>query len=420
MIGELTVENFKRIKAVTIRPNRSVVHITGRNESGKSSILDAVVAVLGGKGAEPVDAVRHGEETARVLLTTDQYRVEKTWDKHGKSKLHLTSLDGKRSYDKSQPQTLLEQLFPGIGFDPMAFERMSPTDQGDTFRQLLGLDFTTLNAEYDKRYAIRTGVNGRIRDLDGQLKAMPTVKAPDKEVSLTALADEIADAGIKNAARERLIAGRDKARVEIRTMTDRIVNTENELARLKEQCDKAEAEADRLAGIVRATAVIDSEPLRVKLKDTEATNVLVRRKKAKAEKQAEIWALEAESNKLTERLDAIKAEKTKQIAACPMPVPGLGFDDDGLITMVGENGERCLFKQCASSQRIRTSTALGIKMNPGGIMCVYDASMLDTEHLAMFEKMAEGQLEGGTVFIERATDGKEEAGFVIEEGELKE
>lgn len=41
-IISLTVENIKKIKAVTIRPTGNVVEITGRNGQGKSTVLDAI------------------------------------------------------------------------------------------------------------------------------------------------------------------------------------------------------------------------------------------------------------------------------------------------------------------------------------------------------------------------------------------
>jgi recombinational DNA repair ATPase RecF len=41
-IYKLTAENFKRLKAVSIEPQTDVVAVTGRNEQGKSSTLDAI------------------------------------------------------------------------------------------------------------------------------------------------------------------------------------------------------------------------------------------------------------------------------------------------------------------------------------------------------------------------------------------
>ena len=44
-IISLEAENVKRLKAVRIRPDKTVVMIEGKNEAGKSSVLDAIAAV---------------------------------------------------------------------------------------------------------------------------------------------------------------------------------------------------------------------------------------------------------------------------------------------------------------------------------------------------------------------------------------
>lgn len=59
-IIELRAENFKRLSAVRIRPDGSLFQIGGRNAQGKSSVLDAVQAALGGLEAVPDRPIRNG------------------------------------------------------------------------------------------------------------------------------------------------------------------------------------------------------------------------------------------------------------------------------------------------------------------------------------------------------------------------
>ena len=47
-ITEFRAENFKRLKVVSIRPDGNMVEITGRNGSGKTSVLDALFVALAG------------------------------------------------------------------------------------------------------------------------------------------------------------------------------------------------------------------------------------------------------------------------------------------------------------------------------------------------------------------------------------
>ena len=60
-INKLEIENVKRIKAVKLEPtaNRLTV-IGGRNNQGKTSVLDSIAWALGGENFRPSDATREG------------------------------------------------------------------------------------------------------------------------------------------------------------------------------------------------------------------------------------------------------------------------------------------------------------------------------------------------------------------------
>ena len=82
-ILQLTVENFKKIKAFILKPDPYVQEISGANGAGKSSALDAIWAALG--GAEMVKAsgtsqpIRNGEKKAMVTLDLGDMIVTRRW-----------------------------------------------------------------------------------------------------------------------------------------------------------------------------------------------------------------------------------------------------------------------------------------------------------------------------------------------------
>ena len=54
-INSLEIENVKRIKAVKIKPEKSgLTVIGGKNNQGKTSVLDSIAWALGGNGFKPV------------------------------------------------------------------------------------------------------------------------------------------------------------------------------------------------------------------------------------------------------------------------------------------------------------------------------------------------------------------------------
>mgnify|MGYP000470676633 CR=1 FL=1 len=61
-INKLEIENVKRIKAVkTGKPTANgLTVIGGRNNQGKTSVLDSIAWALGGENFRPSDATREG------------------------------------------------------------------------------------------------------------------------------------------------------------------------------------------------------------------------------------------------------------------------------------------------------------------------------------------------------------------------
>ena len=60
-INKLEIENVKRVKAVKIEPSENgLTIIGGRNNQGKTSVLDSIAWALGGDRYRPSQAVREG------------------------------------------------------------------------------------------------------------------------------------------------------------------------------------------------------------------------------------------------------------------------------------------------------------------------------------------------------------------------
>jgi DNA repair protein RecN (Recombination protein N) len=67
MLTELRIENFAIIQALRLDFSRGLVIFTGETGAGKSIILDALEAVLGGRA--DTNAIRTGEERAQIEAT---------------------------------------------------------------------------------------------------------------------------------------------------------------------------------------------------------------------------------------------------------------------------------------------------------------------------------------------------------------
>ena len=140
-IISLTVENIKKIKAVTIRPQGHMVEITGRNGQGKSTVLDAIWWALKGKDNIQTAPIRNGEPSGKITLELDKYLIERTFRRNElgddyTTKITVTTKD--RAQMRS-PQAVLDGFTGMLGFDPLAFMRQTPRQQYDTLRGLCKL-----------------------------------------------------------------------------------------------------------------------------------------------------------------------------------------------------------------------------------------------------------------------------------------
>ena len=64
-IIKLSIDNVKRLKAVDITPNGDgLVVIGGKNDQGKSSVLDSILYVLGGAASQPRTIASTGRSTS--------------------------------------------------------------------------------------------------------------------------------------------------------------------------------------------------------------------------------------------------------------------------------------------------------------------------------------------------------------------
>lgn len=96
-ISSLELENVKRVRAVRIEPTSDgLTVIGGRNNQGKTSVLDAIAWALGGNKRKPVNPNRDGAATpARLRVELDNGIVVERRGRTGA--LHVTDESGRKA-----------------------------------------------------------------------------------------------------------------------------------------------------------------------------------------------------------------------------------------------------------------------------------------------------------------------------------
>ncbi|MFD5599880.1 AAA family ATPase [Leucobacter sp. NPDC058333] len=393
-IVELSIENFKRIRAISIEPDdSSAVVISGRNAQGKTSVLDAIWAALGGReGNKSVKPIRDGADQARVTLNLGDMIVTRIW-RNGTTAVKVQSADGA---EYKSPQSLLDTLFGRMSFDPLAFTRLSARDQKEMLLKqvTLDVDIDKLDAERETKFAERTEV-GRTKKALGEPPAIDPAIAHE-ETSAREVLGQLEEAMQHNQSVRSAIEAKEK-------LVHRIEQLEKELDQLKGWLGDAEENA--------TTQLVDEDELRSRLQALDEVNVAIRSNNAAREQSVKHAELEIEYADLSEQIAAIDAEKAEALARAEFPVDGLGFDADG-VTFAG-----IPFSQASAAEQIRVSMAMAMASNPKlRVIRIMDGSLLDDDGMRIITDSA--REHGFQVWIERVADGG--AAFVIEDGELQE
>lgn len=425
-IVKLVAENFKRLVAVEITPDGSVVEISGPNEAGKSSIMDAISAALGGEDQIPEMPIRKGEKEAEIRIDLGEIVVIRTFRMREDGKTFTTRLrvENADGFKAQSPQTVINGLLGKYAFDPLEFDRLKMKDKFEAMKGFVpGVDFDAIAKADETDRAERTVVNREVKALAAQVAAIVIPEnAPTDKVDEAALVDEIGKVGEHNAEIERRKERREGVAGSARSDRAMAEVHRKKAAELRAQADAADAEAadlDRMATEAE-TKLANAEPLpepkdaaevRARLDAAKAANALVdlRAKREGLEKQH--TEQEAKSAALTASIEKRQADKLKAIAEAKLPVDGLEFGD-GIILLNG-----IPLDQCSAAQRLRTSVAIAMAANPRlRVLRISEGSLLDRNGMKILAEMCEGR--GYQAWVECVSDSPK-AGFFIEAGRVR-
>jgi hypothetical protein len=299
---EFSAENFKRLRLVHFKPKGRVTKITGKNDQGKTSALDAVPYALGGAKWSPDMPLRRGAERLEVKLNLGTLVVTRS-----ASGLKVETLKGYAAW--ATPQKMLDSIYEELAFNPQAFAEMNAEEQAEALRQVLNLDFTALDKANEDDYRARAAVNAEAKRLAAEASSIPLQdELPKVRVDLEAITAEIAVVGERNKGivgrmTEKIrLAGVLREAEEGETRHQQLIHDKEELLlRLQAEEDAVQARllwAVNVGGTIEdrllhgATAPADSEYCRIRAillnAQSAATEYITSQKKRAAERGADM------------------------------------------------------------------------------------------------------------------------------------
>jgi DNA repair exonuclease SbcCD ATPase subunit len=454
-IIQLTAENVKRIKAVTITPDGNFVQVTGKNGEGKTSVLDSIWWGLAGSKNIQAVPIRKGEEQARIRLDMGKIIVERKFTAKGTTTLTVRNAEGaepgtpdKKLPKWGAPHELLRDMLGELTFDPLKFARMEPADQFEQLRKIskLSVDIDALDAANKIDYDKRTDLNRDAKDFRSQAAGIDIPEnLPESEIDEGRLLNEIQEAGEHNANIETRKLRREQAEEDIKRQhaeiirirkeaSDQKLMTERRIDLLKVQISDLEKDlvTEEASTKQKIKAVEDAanllkknlkeapplpEPilvadLRSKLEAAKEVNEGISGRDHRDSLNHQAGILEKRASELTAQMKHRQKKKQEAIQAAEMPVKGLGFGQ-GFITF-----NELPFDQASDSEQLRVSVAIAMSANPEiRIIRIRDGSLLDEDSLKIITEMADEN--DYQVWLERV-DSSGEIGIVMEDGEVKE
>ncbi len=464
-ILNLTAENFKRLRAVSITPDGAIVDVNGKNGQGKTSVIDCIWAAL--EGATHIQAmpINKDADFARIKLELGpsaghtEMTVRKVFTAAGNTTLTVENAEGFRA---PSPQAMLDSFLGALSFDPLGFTRMKPRAQFDALRAAVDLpvDIDALDEANRADFAERTNVN---RDAKSKRIAVESVKVPEglpnDPVDTSALLKQMAEASTHNGEVERRAnaraaaaaqveaykaeadalnaAGAHRAESVARARDLRLEEIDAEIARLtgqraslitRSEADLRNVEAETSAAVMNKLALasdlqaklsaaeplpetVDVTALQKEIESAQAINRGIETRARRRTLEAEAEAFEARAQALTDAIDARNKQKADAIAAADMPVAGLSFGDGQVLL----NGVP--FEQASKAEQTVVGMRIAMAANPRlHVIRIEDGSLLDDDTMKIVADLAEKH--DYQVWIERV-DSRGTTGFVIEDGRVK-
>lgn len=398
-INELQLENVKRIKAVEIHPNeKGLTVVGGRNNQGKTSVLDSIAWVLGGDRYKPSQAARDGSAIPPSLCIklSNGLIVER---KGKNSALKVTDPNGKKG-----GQQLLNEFIEALALDLPKFMSSTSKEKANILLKIIGVGDKLFELDrqeqeaYNKRHAI-----GQIADQKTkyaqEMESYPGV--PDEPVSITELIRQQQDILLKNSENQKKRDAVEAYKAEVERYTKIITETQEKLNRALSDLETAKKSAVDLHD--ESTAELEKN-----IADIENINIKVRANLDREKAFEDAAHYKDQYDELTAEINNIRNKRTALLNNADLPLEGLSVSNGELLY----NGHS--WDNMSSSEQLKVSTAIVRRLNPEcGFVLIDKLEQMDIGTLNEFGAWLEA--ENLQAIATRVSTGRE-CSIIIEDG----
>lgn len=405
-INKLEIENVKRIKAVKVEPKADgLTIIGGKNNQGKTSVLDSIAWALGGERYKPSQATREGSVIPPNLhlVMSNGLIVER---KGKNSTLKVTDPKGQKA-----GQQLLNEFVEQLALDLPRFMESSGSEKAKTLLKIIGVgdQLTVLDQEEKELYNERLYVGRTADQKEKFAKEQPYYpEAPKELISPSDLIKQQQEILARNGKNEEYRRNAVHMKAEYDSLNIEIANLRK---MLQEKTEQYEALSEALEAANKTVSELHDEStaeLEESIANIEEVNRKVRANldKDKAEEDARTYKDEYAA--LTKKIEDVRSKKTDLLNAADLPLPELSVKEGELVY----KGQK--WDNMSGSDQLKVSTAIVRKLNPEcGFVLIDKLEQMDLDTLQEFGQWLEA--EGLQAIATRVSTG-DECSIIIEDG----
>lgn len=405
-INKLEIENVKRIRAVKVEPSQNgLTIIGGKNNQGKTSVLDSIAWALGGERFKPSQATREGSVIPPTLhiVMNNGLVVER---KGKNSTLKVTDPSGQKA-----GQQLLNEFVEELALNLPKFMESSGREKAQTLLQIIGVGGTldTLEKEEKELYNERLYIGRTADQKEKYAKEQPFYPDVPKElVSPTELIKQQQEILARNGENQR-------ERDNLETLQYQCVRLNTDIADLEEALKEKRQALELVKNDIEIAkmSVADLQDqstaeLEESISNIEEINRKVRANLDKDKAEEDALHYRNQYNELTKKIDETRDKKKKLLDTAELPLPELSVRDGELVYKEQE------WDNMSGSDRLKVSTAIVRKLNPNcGFVLLDKLEQMDMDTLQEFGQWLEA--EGLQAIATRVSTG-DECSIIIEDG----
>lgn len=409
-ITSFEAENVKRIKAVQLTPTENgLTVIGGRNNQGKTSVLDAIAWALGGNRLKPSNAHRDGsvmDPEIKIQLSNGLV-VER---KGKNSELKITDPTGKKA-----GQSILDSLIGEMALNIPKFMDLNSKDKARRMLQIAGVDdqLAAIDKEKAEVASERLYVGRQARTAEENLTNMQRFPDAGTELwSASQLIEQQQAILMKNAENGRKRAALQENEKRLSQLNAQIGQAESQLAQLKS--NRLQLMTDIEIGRKDAMDIYDesTEELEKNINMVDIHNQQVRENLNFESEKKKAEELRAKFKELNAKALELDQSRLSLLQNANLPLEGLSVDETGELIYKGQKWDGM-----SSSDQMRVSTAICQAMNPQcGFVLLDKLEQMDQQTMNEFGQWLETQ--GLQAIATRVSTG-DECSVIIEDGRVK-